>query len=133
MQDLYAKILDVLPRYRTDRGASLGTWIFSVAHNWLVEQRRRRRLRIVPIDAAPEIADAKPSAERQVAAAELRVLIERALAELPEEQRRVLVLAKIHGQPLEAIAAAEGVPIGTVKSRLHRAQAALVLALGGAL
>ncbi|MCC6810739.1 MAG: sigma-70 family RNA polymerase sigma factor [Deltaproteobacteria bacterium] len=133
MQDLYAKILDVLPRYEKDRGAALGTWIFAVAHNWLVEQRRRRRLKLVPLEHAPDLADERPSAEQKVAAAELRALLDGALLALSEEHRRVFVLAKIHGQPLEAIAIAEGVALGTVKSRLHRATAEVVLRLGPAL
>lgn len=48
--------------------------------------------------------------------------LEAAVASLPEPQRRVVVLHHLHDQPLEAIADAEGVPLGTVKSRLHRAR-----------
>ena len=56
----------------------------------------------------------------------------RALAaqgKLPEAQRRVFVLTQVHGQPLEAVAEVEGVPVGTLKSRLHRARAALAVTL----
>jgi DNA-directed RNA polymerase specialized sigma24 family protein len=41
----------------------------------------------------------------------------------------VFVLTQVHGQPLEAVAEVEGVPVGTLKSRLHRARAALAIAL----
>ncbi|HEY0840530.1 MAG TPA: sigma factor-like helix-turn-helix DNA-binding protein, partial [Vulgatibacter sp.] len=55
--------------------------------------------------------------------------LEAALARLPDVQRRTFLLAAVHGQPLEAIAAGDGVAVGTVKSRLHRARAELATIL----
>lgn len=63
--------------------------------------------------------------EDELERAELRNLLDQALASLREEQRLVLVLREIEGLDYEAIAAQLDVPIGTVRSRLNRARAAL--------
>jgi RNA polymerase sigma-70 factor (ECF subfamily) len=56
--------------------------------------------------------------------------LEAALMRLPAEQRRVVVMHHLEDQPVEAIAASEGVAGGTIKSRLHRARARLAEWLG---
>ena len=43
-----------------------------------------------------------------------------------QDQRRVVVMHHVHGIDLETLAASEGVPLGTIKSRLHRGRAALI-------
>lgn len=132
MQDLYEKVLVALPRFRVSGPARLSTWIHTVAHHWLVSQRRRPAVRVVPLDEpeAMEVADDSASPDLSFERSQLRAALDAALNKLPEAQRRVYVLAQLHEQPLEAIAEAEGVPVGTVKSRLHRAKAELVLLLG---
>lgn len=134
MQDLYEKILAALPRFRIAGPARLGTWIHAVAHHWLISQRRKPALRAVPLEEeAMAVVDARPLPDRAFEASQLRAALDEAIHRLPEAQRRVYVLAQLHEQPLEEIAAVEGVPIGTVKSRLHRAKAELVVLLGEAL
>jgi len=132
LQELFAKVLRVLPQFEVAGAARLSTWIFTVAHRALLEQRRRPQLNVVPLEQATQIAD-QQCIHRTLEEEELRRRLEDAIAELPDEQRRVVVLAQIHHQPLEAIAKAEGIPIGTVKSRLHRARARLVSKLANAL
>ena len=56
---------------------------------------------------------------------ELRGVLERALAELPEEWRMVVLLSDVHGMSYEEVADAVDAPLGTVKSRLSRARARL--------
>ena len=58
------------------------------------------------------------------------VALVEALRQLPEAQRSALVLHHMGGRPVAEIAAEEGVPIGTVKARLHRGRQALALLLG---
>src|SRR5215471_19140828 len=108
LQELFAKVLRVLPQFEVTGAARLSTWIFTVAHRALLEQRRRPQLNVVPLEQATQIADQQ--------------CIHRVLEE--GELRRRLE---------EAIAEAEGIPIGTVKSRLHRARARLVSKLANAL
>lgn len=53
-----------------------------------------------------------------------------ALSRLPDAQRRAFVLLQLEGLSLEVVSDLEGVPVGTVKSRLHRARVALMVDLG---
>jgi RNA polymerase sigma-70 factor (ECF subfamily) len=62
----------------------------------------------------------------------LSVDVARALREVPEEFRVVLVLADVQDMPYDEIAAVLQIPVGTVKSRVFRGRAALGRALGGA-
>src|SRR5262249_51906504 len=57
LQELFAKVLRVLPQFEVAGAARLSTWIFTVAHRALLEQRRRPRLTLVSLDQASQIAD----------------------------------------------------------------------------
>lgn len=123
-QEAWEKVLRALPGFDVHGAASLRTWITTVVHRHLVDRHRRRRVR-GPVEEADEVEDPTPGAGARLASARDQAALEAALARLPEPWRRVVVLHHLHETPLEAIAAAEGVPVGTVKSRLHRARAAL--------
>ncbi|MBI5548506.1 MAG: sigma-70 family RNA polymerase sigma factor [Deltaproteobacteria bacterium] len=125
-QDLLEKLLCVLPDFDPRGSAQLSTWVYTVAHRWLLDVRKKRHLALVPLEDGLEIPDERPRADVHLERRELRACLESAIGRLPETQRRVFVLAQVHAQPLEAIASVEGIPVGTVKSRLHRARAALV-------
>jgi RNA polymerase sigma-70 factor (ECF subfamily) len=131
--DVLAHLLAVLPRFNPDGAATVTTWAFTVAHRWLLMRRRKAKLELAPLDAAVSVPDAGAGPEESARARQLSLKLEAALAKLPHEQRRVFVLAQLHQQKLDDIAALEGVPLGTVKSRLFRAKAELVLLLGDAL
>lgn len=130
VQDALAHLLRALPQFDPDGSAKFSTWAFTVVHRWLLMQRRRRKLELVPLQVAHEVADGRAGADALVERRELRALLDEAVAALPEGQRQVFVLAVMHEVPLEEIARAEGVALGTVKSRLHRARAVLALKLG---
>lgn len=129
LQDLFIKLLAVLPQFKADGPASLSTWVFTVAHRALLESRRKKHLELVELDDAVHPVDPAPRPDAVLERRELSLRLEAALATLPLPMRRVWVLARVNGQSLEAIATAEGIELGTVKSRLHRARALLVLAL----
>src|SRR6516165_1888801 len=57
LQELFAKLLRVLPQFEVAGAARLSTWIFTVAHRALLEQRRRPQLNVVPLEQAKQIAD----------------------------------------------------------------------------
>jgi RNA polymerase sigma-70 factor, ECF subfamily len=133
VQELLAKLLTVLPRFDPTGSAMLTTWVFTVAHRWLIDQRKRRHLTLVPLEQALDIADPTPSADRMLEEKQATRLLETAIARLPDEQRRIFLLAQVHQQPLDALAAVEGVAVGTIKSRLHRARAQLVALIAPAL
>jgi len=130
VQELLSKLLGILPRFDPGGSAKLTTWVFTVAHRWVLDQRRRKRVNVVALEDALAIADPREAADRVIEQKQTTAAVEAAIARLPDEQRRVFVLAQIHEQPLEEVAKVEGIPIGTVKSRLHRARAQLALALG---
>jgi RNA polymerase sigma factor (sigma-70 family) len=94
-------------------------WVYRVGMNWAtsVLRRRRRRPRWTSTDAVVEPMLADPTVAAAVAA-------------LPEGQRAAIVLRFFLDWKVEDVAAALGVPPGTVKSRLHRALGALRLAIG---
>jgi len=90
---------------------------------WRSAKRRERR------EAEwlqPEWRAAAPTAEDVAASREFQARLERAMEELPEQFRLVLVLAAIEGYTLEEVAAMLGVPMGTVKSRLFFARKKLL-------
>jgi RNA polymerase sigma-70 factor (ECF subfamily) len=128
-QILCERLLRVLDRFDTGGAASLATWVFTVAHRWLIDERRRRHLAVAPLADAVHLETSAPRPDALVEQSELRAALESAISALPEAQRRVFVLAHVHEQPLELVAEVEGVPVGTVKSRLFRARAELASSL----
>ena len=108
------------------------SWLFRIAMNAAVSQKRKTRRISGSIDTARQDAgleplDAHPDADpaRPLELAEQRALVRRALAELAEEFRVVLVLKEMDGLRYEEIAQIVGCPIGTVRSRIHRARSEL--------
>lgn len=99
-------------RFDASRG-SFRTWALTIARNRATNWLRARRPQLEP---EPERLAASGARE------ELREELERAFAALPAEQRSAFHLAEIEGLPLEEVARIEGAPVGTVKSRLHRAR-----------
>lgn len=111
---------------RLDRFAGTSrftTWLHQVATNeakMLIRTRERR-----PSTPTDEPAVAPFIARLSTMLAD-RDLVDRALARLPDDLRRTITLREIDGLDYEEIAAATGVELGTVRSRLHRARARLV-------
>jgi RNA polymerase sigma-70 factor, ECF subfamily len=128
LQALFTHLLAVLPRFDPSGPATFSTWTYTVAHRWLLKTRRGPQVALVPLDGGLSTTQLDPEATAR--GAQLNARLEAALPKLPDDQRRVFVLTQLHGHSLEAVADAEQVPLGTIKSRLHRARAALVLLLG---
>jgi RNA polymerase sigma-70 factor, ECF subfamily len=124
---------------RIDTAAHLEGWLYRIVSNLFIDMLRRRpRARIESLDAPVttvkggevprEIPDtgADPAAfvDRQLAAE-----VQQALMALHPDLRAVVVLSDIEGHAYEEIAAALRIPVGTVKSRLHRARKGLAARL----
>jgi RNA polymerase sigma-70 factor, ECF subfamily len=111
------------------RRSEFYTWLYRIALNAAVSERRRRRP-TVSLDAMKSAADVEPTSDSD-GPSELWEQKERcgvvraAIAALDEEFRTVLVLREIDGRCYEEIAAILDVPVGTVRSRLHRARVQL--------
>lgn len=110
-------------------GTRLDSWLYRIAQNLWIDQRRRARVRGTTESLDPMMLtgdDGREVTERQLM---VRDAI-RALSSLPEDQQTVLALVSIEGLSYDEAAKVLDVPIGTVMSRLARARrgiAALVL------
>jgi RNA polymerase sigma-70 factor (ECF subfamily) len=109
-----------------------GSWLCRVMYNHFIDNRRkfaRQRLVMVEEGQLPgESVDLLPGEADPVRDAERRdniIRLEAALAELSEDHRLVVLMHDTEGYKLEEIQAFTGDPIGTIKSRLHRARARL--------
>ncbi|CAN5715264.1 N/A [soil metagenome] len=105
------------------RKGRVDTWLLTIARNLAIDARRVRAREVDNPDDAGllQLISAEPGPEdRGVLVDESRRLHE-AIRELPEEQRRVLLLTAFQGRSGKEISASEGIPVGTVKSRLHTA------------
>jgi len=109
-----------------------GSWVCRVMYNHFVDNRRkyaRQRLIMVEEGRLPgESVDLLPGEDDPVGEAEREdniIRLEAALAELSDEHRLVVLLHDTEGYKLEEIQSFTGDPIGTIKSRLHRARARL--------
>lgn len=130
-QETYVRAWGRIEELR-DGAAALG-WLCRIARNVAHDRRGSWWSRVrAPLEAIAGVAaprEAGPDAS--FAAAERAEAVRAALAKLPEKHRVVLALREVEGLSYEEIAAATGVPRGTVESRLHRARAALARRLSG--
>jgi RNA polymerase sigma-70 factor (ECF subfamily) len=120
-QDAFFAVFRQLPEFRIDGPARLSTWILTIAARRAIDELRKRQLRLqrdIEIAAATRTDDA--TCRREV-----RVAIESALAELTPDMRAAFILREYHDLEYSEIAEALAIDIGTVKSRLARARAAL--------
>ncbi|WP_073950964.1 RNA polymerase sigma factor [Streptomyces kebangsaanensis] len=105
--------------YDSRRG-SVTTWLTTIAHNLAVDAVRSRR----PEPVAPEDLDAildvvSETPERYALADEASSRLRAAMAELPPEQGRALVMAGIYGMTAQQVAEWEHIPLGTAKTRIR--------------
>ncbi|MBA3710100.1 MAG: sigma-70 family RNA polymerase sigma factor [Planctomycetes bacterium] len=130
-QDVFVNVYRSRSRYQAT--AKVRTYLYRIAHNlWIDHLRRQKRhlsldaefgeqsMRLVDVLKAPDAPEDTSGRDHQV-----RERIHEALANLPEGQREVFVLANNHGMKYQEIAAILHIPEGTVKSRMHNAVRAL--------
>jgi RNA polymerase sigma-70 factor (ECF subfamily) len=108
-------------RLRTD--ISPLPWLHKVAINQCYSRLGRRRLPSEPVTdlVAERLADATAGPAANAEWAELRVIVREGIAGLSEKHRAVVVLYYLEGRSLQETADALGLPLGTVKSRVHHA------------
>jgi len=128
-QDAWEHVFARVGRFSLDGAASFRTWLLRVVHRRLID-RHRARLRGGDLVAEIDFADPAAGPDAVAAARDDASALEAALRQLPEIQRRVVVLHHLHGESLDDIARTEGVAVGTIKSRLHRGRGRLARLLG---
>ena len=131
-QEAFVKAYRSLRSY--DPSRKLSSWLFKIAHNTTIDHLRRHAPETVSLEASPEEEEgrgglaavlADGSVEDPAAAAERRDMarsLERAIARLRPEYRESVVLFYIEGASYQEICEATGLPLGTVKTNLHRAR-----------
>jgi RNA polymerase sigma-70 factor (ECF subfamily) len=110
-------------------GSDMRAWLFGIMHNLHVDRLRHGSLPTAPLEDALPVADSAPGAEPS---ARLAVRdLDAALAQLPPEQRSVLLLVALEDMSYEEVAATLEIPLGTVMSRLSRGRERLRLVMAG--
>ena len=121
-QEVFLRVHRGLPYFRGD--ARLSTWICRIVMNVCADHRPRRapELSIDDERAGGTVRAATASVDRSFGDLELRDRLTKALARLPERARLLISLHYFGGRGYEEIAAACDIPLGTVKTQLHRAK-----------
>jgi RNA polymerase sigma factor (sigma-70 family) len=106
----------------TFRGSgSVLAWLLSIARHLAINKRRRKQLSTTPIEALDEVSS-DADIERDSTNQEQYLEIMRALERLPSAQRETLELVFFYELTEVEVAQVQGIAVGTVKSRLHRAK-----------
>ncbi|MGH3831242.1 MAG: RNA polymerase sigma factor [Pseudonocardiaceae bacterium] len=112
------------------RRGSVRTWLTRITHNLAIDAIRVNRPAPVDPSELPQlIAALTEGPEHQALTGETAGELRRALAALPPEQARAVVLAAMHGMTAQQIAELEAIPVGTAKSRIRAAMTKLHSAL----
>ncbi len=136
-QDTFVKALGALHGF--DPAYRFVTWVLRIAHNTAIDHLRRRRVATVPIDGPEDqpvsdaiLVDRSQRTPLELAEqADLRRTLDWALAQLRPEYRRMIVLRYLEDLSYEEIVEVVGLPLGTVKSHLHRARAEMAVLVAG--
>ena len=135
-QEAFIRAFNAIGSYKTSYKFS--NWILKIANNHTIDYLRKRKLDTVSIDGSPhartpdEVAQSRvviesrgENPEEYVEHRELGSQIEEAIGELREEYRTVIVLRHVEGYAYDEIADVMDLPLGTVKTYLHRARGEL--------
>lgn len=123
------RALEQLDRWQP--GTRMDAWLYQIARNLWIDSRRSARVRTTVDEPIDEIDPLGCDGRRIV---EERVILDqtrRAIADLPDDQREVLLLVAVEGLSYREASATLDIKVGTVMSRLARGRAALVDRLGG--
>jgi RNA polymerase sigma-70 factor (ECF subfamily) len=128
-QEVFLRAFRAFPRFDLDAVAKPSTWLLTIATRAALDARKRRVISIRPLEDASFVSHAgTPETERT--RVELGHRIERAAAQLPDDQRAAFVLGEYHGFTMTEIATAMGIPEATAKTRLFRARERMRALLG---
>lgn len=127
-QEVFIKVWRALPRF--DGRASVSTWIYTITRNTSLSALRERRPQSSLSD--PEVMGAVEAIAPVVSADAMvdRAGLLRLVDQLPTKQRQVIMLFYMEEQSHEEVATLLAMPVGTVKTLLHRARARLSAAAG---
>jgi len=121
-QDVFLRAYRALHDFRGD--AKLSTWLYAIASRLCLTRlgSSERGMSHRGGDKLARIPDQDPGPEAALEQSEREAALLRAIAELPDDRRIVVVLRDLEGLSYEEIAGALDLELGTVRSRLHRAR-----------
>ncbi len=132
-QEAFVRAFDRLETY--DSSYRFSSWLFKIAYNLSVDELRKKGLDTVSIDGAPDATteeerqatgitpvDRSERPDERLEARELGREIEEAIGELRPDYRTAIVLRHIEGRPYDEISEIMEIPLGTVKTYIHRAR-----------
>lgn len=122
-QDAFLAAWRGLPNFRGE--SRFSTWLYQLATHAAIDLLRREKRHAAGDIGEVDTPDSAPSPQQQAERNEQRQAVRDAVLQLPPEQRQVVVLRFMEELSYEEIGAALHLPVGTVKSRLNRAKAAL--------
>jgi RNA polymerase sigma-70 factor (ECF subfamily) len=139
-QETFIKVLNNLDRYSPE--FKFSSWLFKIANNLTIDHLRRRRVDTISIEGAPDAVTSESAKATSIAVAsggespleelesrELGSAIERAIGKLRPEYRACIMLRHVEDKSYEEIAEIVKLPLGTVKTYIHRARHELRAAL----
>ena len=134
-QEVFLKVFTALPRF--DPRYRFTTWVYRIATNRAIDLMRRKSVPLCSLDETDgdgprdfPLTDNSPAPDEMLRYAELQTRIEQAIAELPDDYRRLLLLRNEQHFRYDEISRITDLPIGTVKNRIFRARAMLRDLLG---
>ena len=132
-QETFIKALNAIGSYRPE--FKFSSWIFKIANNAAIDHLRRREVDTLSLDGAPnatsqgdieatalQVGDKGETPLAELEARELGTAIERAIGQLRPEYRSCILLRHVEGLAYEEIAQLLDLPLGTVKTYIHRAR-----------
>ncbi len=138
-QEVFMRVIRGASSFRA--ASKFSTWIYRIARNQVIDNMRRQRYRkATSIDhparndgpaLGEKIPDTSPGPDRQAVTNRLRDDLERAIANLPDNQKEVFLLREYGGLKFDEISEIVGAKVGTVKSRMRYALESLQQSLSG--
>ncbi len=125
-QETFLSAYRAIGNFRGD--ANFSTWLYRIALNHATTRRKSlntRQQRSVPMENSEPASDPNPGPPESMEKKEIRQRVQQALNRLEPDDAAVILLRDLQDVPYEEVARVLEVPIGTVKSRLHRARQAL--------
>ena len=129
-QEVFLSAFRAVGQFRGE--ANFSTWLYRIALNHASTRRRSlgtRQQRMLPIESANPLSDPEPGPPEILEKQEIRERVQLALNQLDPEDAAVILLRDLQDVPYDEVARMLEIPVGTVKSRLHRARQALKLRL----
>ena len=140
-QETFVKVLNAVHSYRPE--FKFSSWVFKIANNAAIDHLRKRELDTLSLEGSPhaetpemieatalQLGDRGETQLEEVENRELGRSIEAAIDKLRPEYRSCILLRHVEGRTYEEIAEMLGLPLGTVKTYIHRARNELRIALG---